>query len=169
LGRKYNFTVNVIPPQKFCGVVVSSTRIRKTIAQNDLALAKHLLGRCYSVCGEVIKGQNIGRSIGFPTANIDAGNQMLPPPGIYAIRAKLPEKMFDGILNMGVRPTFGDNRFQIEAYLFDFDSSIYGRIIEIFFIERIRDEIAFPSIEQLTNQIERDIEKAMRILASEVD
>ncbi|MFQ6044179.1 MAG: riboflavin biosynthesis protein RibF, partial [Candidatus Poribacteria bacterium] len=169
LGRRYNFIVKVIAPQKFCGVVVSSTRIRKAIAQNDLKLAKQLLGRRYSICGEVIKGRSIGRRIGFPTANIDTGDQMLPPNGIYAIRARLQGEMFDGVLSMGVRPTFDDNQFQVEAYLLDFDGSIYGQTIEIFFIEKLRDEIAFPSVEELTNQIGRDIETATRILASEVD
>jgi len=164
LGRQYNFAVKVIAPQKFCGVVVSSTRIRNAIAQNELKLAEQLLGRRYSIYGEVIKGKGIGREIGFPTANIDAGNQMLPPSGIYAIRAKLNEKMFGGVLNMGVRPTFGDNQFQIEAYLFDFDGSIYGYTIEIFFIEKIRDEIAFSCVEELISQIKRDVEKARKIL-----
>jgi len=168
LGRKYNFAVKVIAPQKFCGVVVSSTRIRNAIAQNDLNLAKQLLGRRYSIYGEVIKGKGIGKEIGFPTANIDAGNQMLPPSGIYAIRAKLNDKMFDGVLSMGVRPTFGDNQFQIEAHLFDFDGSIYGQMIEIFFIEKIRDEKAFSSVEELINQIKRDIEEAREILEAEI-
>jgi riboflavin kinase/FMN adenylyltransferase len=167
LGWEHNFTVKVIVPQKFCGVAVSSTRIRKAIAQNRLKLAKNLLGRRYSIRGKVIKGKGIGREIGFPTANIDSGHQMLPPTGIYAIRAKLNDKMFDGVLSMGVRPTFEDNQFQIEAYLFDFDGSIYGRTIEIFFIEKIRDEIAFSSVEELINQIKRDVEKAMEILMSE--
>ena len=169
LGRRYNFIVKVIAPQKFCGVVVSSTRIRKAIAQNDLKLAKQLLGRQYSILGQVVKGKGIGKQIGFPTANIDAGNQMLPPPGVYAIRAKLKDKMFDGVLNMGVRPTFGDNQFQIEAHLFDFDGSTYGHTMEIFFIEKIRDEKAFSSIEELINQIKRDVEEAVKILTSNTD
>jgi riboflavin kinase/FMN adenylyltransferase len=99
---------------------------------------------------------------------------MLPPPGVYAIRAKLTDKMFDGVLNMGVRPTFGDNQFQVEAHLFDFDSSrsrqtsvTYGHTMEIFFIERIRDEIAFSSVEELINQIKRDIEEARKILEAD--
>ena len=167
LGWKYNFTVTVIAPQRFCGIVVSSTRIRKAIAQNDLELAKQLLGWRYSIRGEVIKGQGFGRKIGFPTANIDSGNQLLPPNGIYAIRAKLKDSFFDGVLSMGVRPTFDENQFQIEAYLFDFDGSIYGQTIEIFFIQKIRDEIAFSSVEELINQIKRDVEETMKILASE--
>ncbi|MBC8232408.1 bifunctional riboflavin kinase/FAD synthetase [bacterium] len=169
LGWEHNFTVRVIIPQKFCGVVVSSTRIRKAIAQNDLELARHLLGGRYSIRGEVIKGQGIGKEIGFPTANIDAGNQMLPPPGIYVIRAKLNNKMFGGVLNMGVRPTFGDNQFQIEAHLLGFDAPAYGHTVEIFFIEKIRDEKVFSRVEELIDQINSDIEKAMKILAFEID
>jgi riboflavin kinase/FMN adenylyltransferase len=167
LGRKYNFAVKVIAPQKFCGVVVSSTRIRNAIAQNDLKLVKQLLGRRYSIYGEVIKGKGIGREIGFPTANINAGVQMLPPPGVYAIRAKLKDKMFDGVLNMGVRPTFGDNQFQIEAHLLGLDAPAYGHTMEIFFIERIRDEIAFSSVAELINQIKRDVERAKEILEAD--
>ena len=168
LGWEHNFTVKVIVPQKFCGVVVSSTRIRKAIAQNDLELARRLLGRRYSIRGEVIKGQSIGKEIGFPTANIDAGNQMLPPPGIYVIRAKLNNKMFGGVLNMGVRPTFGDNQFQIEAHLLGFDAPAYGHTVEIFFIEKIREEKVFSRVEELIDQIKRDVERAMKILAFEI-
>ena len=169
LGWEHNFTVKVIVPQKFCGVVVSSTRIRKAIAQNDLELARRLLGRRYSIRGEVIKGQSIGKEIGFPTANIDAGNQMLPPPGIYVIRAKLNNKMFGGVLNMGVRPTFGDNQFQIEAHLLGFDAPAYGHTVEIFFIEKIREEKVFSRVEELIDQIKRDVERAMKILAFEIN
>jgi riboflavin kinase/FMN adenylyltransferase len=169
LGRKYNFAVKVITPQKFCGVVVSSTRIRNAIAQNDLKLAKQLLGRRYSIYGEVIRGKGIGKEIGFPTANINSGDQMLPSPGVYAIRAKLKNEMFGGVLNMGVRPTFGDNQFQIEAHLLGFDAPAYGHTMEIFFIERIRDEIAFSSVTELINQIKRDIEKAIKILSVETN
>lgn len=165
LGDKYHFTVKIINPQKVGNIVVNSTRIRKAIAQDDFHLARQLLGRIYSISGRVIQGQGIGRQIGYPTANINAGNQMLPSDGIYAIRAIVNNQMFDGVLSMGIRPTFKDNLFQIEAHLFNFIDCIYGQTIEILFIEKIRDEQAFSSIAELRVQIECDIAKAKEILA----
>jgi len=169
LGCKNNFDVKIVAPQRIGDITVSSTRIRQAISKSNLLLAKRLLGRWYSISGKVIKGKGIGRKIGYPTANIDIEDQMLPPFGIYAIRAKLDKKMFDGVLSMGIRPTIGDGIFQIEAHLFGLNDYIYGRRVEVIFIKKIRDEIAFSSLEQLCAHIERDIVKAKEILAFETD
>jgi len=169
LGVKYNFDVEIVEPQKIGDIIVSSTRIRQAIARSNLLLAKQMLGRWYSISGRVVEGEKIGRKIGYPTANIDIEDQMLPPFGIYAIRAKLAKQMFDGILSMGIRPTIGDGIFQIEAHLFGLNDDIYGCGLEIMFIKKIRDEVAFPNFAELGDQIERDIVKAKEILAFEPD
>jgi len=169
LGCKNNFDVKIVEPQRIGDITVSSTRIRQAIAKSNLLLTKQLLGRWYSISGKVIKGKGIGRKIGYPTANIDTEDQMLPPFGIYAIRAKLDKQMFDGVLSMGIRPTIGDGIFQIEAHLFGLNDYIYESRLEVIFIRKIRDEIAFSSLAQLCAQIEHDIVKAKEILAFEPD
>ena len=164
LGDRYQFDVMIVGPVRVHGKPVHSTRVREAIAANRLDLASELLGRRYSIMGEVIKGEGRGRQIGFPTANIDTGNQMLPPSGVYAVRVKVEGRMFDGVLNMGHRPTFNGQKFQIESYLFDFEQMIYGKEIEIFFIEKIRAERKFPNLEMLMDQIKQDVATAKVIL-----
>ncbi len=164
LGDRYQFNVMTVGPVQLHGMPVHSTRIREAIAGGNLNLVSELLGRRYSIIGEVIPGAGRGRQIGFPTANIDPRNQMLPPSGVYAIRAKLAGHIFSGIMNMGNRPTFDGVDFQIETHLFDFEEMIYGKSIEIFFIEKIRDEQKFPNPEILVNQIKQDIATAKTLL-----
>lgn len=166
LGNRHQFGVTIVGPVQLRGKPVHSTRVREAIAASHLDLTVELLGRRYSIMGEVVKGQGRGRQIGFPTANIDAGNQMLPPSGVYAIQVKLERCLFDGILNMGTRPTFDEEKFQIESHLFDFERMIYGKKIEIFFIEKIRDEQRFPNPEMLVAQIKQDVAAAKAILNS---
>ena len=164
LGGQYQFDVMIVGPVQIHGEPVHSTRVREAIASSNLDLASELLGRRYSIMGEVVKGKGRGRQIGFPTANIDAGNQMLPPSGVYAVQVKLEGCMFDGVLNMGTRPTFDGEKFQIETHLFDFEKVIYGKKIEISFIEKIRAEQRFPSPEMLVNRIKQDVTIAKTIL-----
>ena len=164
LGDRYQFGVTIVGPVQFRGEPVHSTRVREAIAESDLDLVSEFLGRRYSIMGEVVKGEGRGRQIGFPTANIDTGNQMLPPSGVYAVRVKLEGRMFDGALNMGIRPTFDGGKFQIETHLFEFEKMVYGKKIEIFFIEKIRDERRFPNPEMLVNQIKQDVAAAKAIL-----
>lgn len=164
LGNQNRFGVTIVGPVQLHGKPVHSTRVREAIAASHLDLASELLGRRYSIMGEVVKGQGRGRQIGFPTANIDAGNQMLPPSGVYAIQVKLERCMFEGVLNMGTRPTFDGEKFQIESHLFDFERMVYGKKIEIFFIEKIRDEQRFPNPEMLVAQIKQDVAAAKAIL-----
>ena len=164
LGDKYRFDVMIVGPVQFHGKPVHSTRVREAIANSNLDLASELLGRRYSITGEVVKGEGRGRQIGFPTANIDAGNQMVPPSGVYAVQVKLEGCMFAGVLNMGTRPTFNGEKFQIETHLFDFEKIIYGKKIEISFIEKIRAERRFPNPEMLVNQIRQDVTMAKAIL-----
>ncbi len=164
LGSQYEFGVEVVGPTELHGLPVHSTRIRAAIATGELDLAAQLLGRRYSILGEVIIGAGRGRELGFPTANINAGDKMLPPNGVYAIQAKLGKRMFDGVLNMGMRPTFDGVKFQIESHLFGVEDMFYDKEIEIFFVEKIRDERTFPNQGALVHQIQQDIVTTQTIL-----
>ncbi len=165
IGQESGFGVTVVPPTQLNGLPVHSTRIRQAIGRGDLGLASQLLGRTYSLRGTIVPGDGRGRQIGFPTANIEPGAQLCPPNGVYAIRAKLVNRWLDGVLNIGIRPTFDGTKFQVESHLFDFDEDVYGETIEIFFVEKIRNERKFSDIQTLVQQIHRDIAIAHKILA----
>ena len=147
LSQEYPFDVSIVPPTEINGAPVHSTRIREALARGDLRSSSELLGRSYSLVGNVIRGDGRGRKIGFPTANIDFQNQVCPPNGVYAIRARLEERLLDGVLNIGIRPTFSGESVQVEGHFFDFDEIIYGESVEIFFVEKIRSERKFPNPE----------------------
>ena len=164
ISEDYPFDVTIVPPTEINGAPVHSTRIRQALARGDLHWSSQLLGRPYSLVGEVIQGDGRGRQLGFPTANIDTRNQICPPNGVYAIRAKLEGKWLDGVLNIGTRPTFNALNFQVESYFFDFNETIYGKSVEIFFVEKIRSERKFPNLQSLVQQIQRDIMDAVEIL-----
>jgi riboflavin kinase/FMN adenylyltransferase len=166
LSQKYPFDVSIVPPTEINGAPVHSTRIREALARGDLKWSSELLGRPYSLIGNVVHGDGRGREIGFPTANIETQNQVYPPNGVYAIRAKLEERWLDGVLNIGMRPTFNGVNIQVEGHFFNFNEVIYGKPVEIFFVEKIRNERKFPSPEFLIQQIQRDIATAREILAS---
>ena len=166
LGEKYGFAVDAVGPYRLDGDIVSSTRIRAAILRANLDLAGRLLGRPYSVSGLVVPGKGIGRKVGYATANLQLQNQVLPPLGVYAVQVDLDDNHFDGILNMGSQPTFGLNDFQVEVHLLDFDGDLYGKSVEVAFVEKIRDEKAFSGLEELANQIKKDEVVARRILSS---
>ena len=164
------FEVSVVPPTQINGSPVHSTRIRDSIARGDLGWSAQLLGRTYSIVGDVVPGDGRGKHLGFPTANIETDNQVCPPNGVYAIRARLMPACegaltLAGVLNIGTRPTFAGATFQIEAHFFDFDETIYGSSVEIFFVDKIRSERKFPGPDALVQQIQRDIAAASEILA----
>ncbi len=168
LGTQYNFDVTIMPPTLVEGMPVHSTRVRDAVVQGKLKLVAELLGRPHSIIGKIVQGDGRGRQIGYPTANIHAENQIHPPNGVYAIQAKLKDGLYGGILNMGMRPTVGGEKFQIEAHLFNFNENVYDREIEVFFIKNIRDERKFPDVESLVKQINQDVEFAHGILDTEV-
>ena len=170
LGEHRPFEVSVVPPTQINGSPVHSTRIRDAIARGDLGWSAQLLGRTYSIVGDVVHGDGRGKHLGFPTANIKTDNQVCPPNGVYAIRARLTPACegglpVDGVLNIGTRPTFEGATFQVEAHFFDFDETIYGKSVEIFFVDKIRSERKFPGVDALVQQIQRDIAAATEILA----
>jgi riboflavin kinase/FMN adenylyltransferase len=147
---------------------ISSTRIRKAVLEGNLKEASKMLGRPFSILEKVISGKKLGRKLGFPTANFRIHDGALPPYGIYAVQAEYNNTTYNGVLNIGFRPTLEDtNPANLELNIFDFNQDVYGKDIEIFFIEKIRDEQKFNNLEELKEQIAKDIEVAKNILKNQ--
>jgi riboflavin kinase/FMN adenylyltransferase len=163
-GEKLGFQVEVINAFKVGDTVISSTLTRNMILEGSVKKAAAFLGRPYSLSGTVIKGHHRGRSLGFPTANIKPDKVLVPGRGIYAVRVHLEGKTYQGVLNIGFNPTFSDEALSVEVYILDFDGDLYGKCLEILFVDRIRDEIKFDRPAKLIEQIKRDVEKARVIL-----
>ena len=143
---------------------VSSTRIRQALISNNFKTANAMLDWHYSYSGKVVYGSQLGREIGVPTANIWIPKQKLPISGVYAVKCMVNNAIYLGIANMGIRPTVGGKRPVLETHIFDFEKDIYGRRITVQFIEKIREEVKFDSIDLLKSQIKKDIEEAKKIL-----
>lgn len=160
-GEKYGF--EVVSTQSFCiqQQRVSSTMIREALAADELASAAHLLGRDYSICGRVSHGRKLGRTIGFPTANVPLKRQVSPVQGVYVVQAKLLDgRCFKGVANIGNRPTVQGIRQQLEVHLFDFQGNLYGKQLEVVLLAKLRNEQKFDSFELLKQQIQIDAEQA---------
>lgn len=157
--------VDWIPGPHNGGSRISSTKIRQLIMDGDMVRAQKLLGRHYQVRGEVAHGRNRGgRLLGFPTANITLQDELCPQTGVYAVTVELDGIAHNGVGNIGYSPTFDDHVFTIEVHLLDFSDDIYGRKIRVNFIERLRGEIRFSSLDELSEQIRNDIVRARDIL-----
>ena len=143
---------------------MSSTMIRKAISEGNFILAKKLLGRAYAFSGKVVYGNQLGRKIGVPTANIWVPNQKLPISGVYAVKCFVGNQCHGGIANMGIRPTVGGDRPILEVHIFNFQKDIYGQRITVQFQEKIREEKKFEDIDKLKSQIFTDIKTAKTIL-----
>ena len=160
LGEKYGFAVTVVEPIALGGAVVSSTRIRQALREGDLDTAQALLGRPYSVTGTIVRGEQRGRALGFPTINVASPpDKLLPHDGIYATWVILGETRYRAASSLGVRPTFGGGPRKLESYILDFSEEVYGQQATVAFVERLRDEIRFDSAEDLAKQIARDVEQ----------
>jgi riboflavin kinase/FMN adenylyltransferase len=160
LGERYGYAVTVVEPIEMGGRRVSSTRIRQVLREGDLAIAQALLGRPYSVTGTIVKGEQRGRSLGFPTINVASPpDKLLPHDGIYATWVVLGKQRYRAASSLGVRPTFGGGPRKLEAYILDFDQEVYGQEATIAFVERLRDEIRFDSAEDLAKQIAKDVKQ----------
>jgi riboflavin kinase / FMN adenylyltransferase len=162
LGQGFGYTLEVMPPVQADGEVVSSSRIRGLLAAGDVVPAARLLNRPYRISGRVITGDNRGRAIGIPTANLEVwAERALPNAGVYVCRAFVEGRPWQAVTNVGVRPTFETSPVppRVEAHLLDFDVPIYGQEIELDFLARLRDEQRFPDIQALVAQIRRDIEE----------
>ncbi len=167
IARGFGVKVHIVKSVKKDGAVVSSSLIRHLITEGRITAARRLLGRRVSVYGTVIGGAGIARKLGYPTANINPHHEVVPPSGVYAVKALLGGKQFKGVLNIGTRPTFYGSRDKepaIEAHLFDFHDAIYGKDIEILFIKKMRDEKKFKDERSLMAQIKRDARRARRIV-----
>ena len=169
LGKKYEFDVEEISAQYIDDIPVSSTKIRNALMDGDVKLANRMLGYEYSISGIVVEGNKIGRKIGFPTANIEIEDKykLIAAGGVYACKVEVNGKLFNGMGNIGTRPTIGKHDFTTEVHILDFDMDIYGDEITIFFVERIRDEKKFESLEELTKQLVKDREAVYELLKSE--
>ena len=164
LGQEFGFKVYIIPAYKKRGFIVSSSKIREYIQNGKMKEAARFLGRPYTISGKVIKGRNIGKHLGFPTANIEIHNELIPKDGIYAVRVILGNKIYKGAVNVGFAPTFHTNKRAVEAHIINFKQNIYGKKLKIEFIQRLRGEKTFKSTEGLAIQIKRDVEKVKKIL-----
>jgi len=169
LGAARGFTVDVVPAIRVDGREVSSTLIRRALAGGDLATAARHLGRWYAMTGDVVQGEGRGRTLGFPTINIEVPDRrkLLPPDGVYAVRVEWGAGQSGAMMHMGPRPTFGDRRTSIEAHLFDPTApDLYGRHVKVSWVGRLRDVQAFPSRDALQAQLSLDREAALTVLAS---
>jgi riboflavin kinase/FMN adenylyltransferase len=165
MGRALGFDVEAIDAVQVDGIVVSSTSVRHTLLEGDVRRAMKLLGRPYNLGGTVVKGYRRGSEIGIPTANIASEKELIPALGVYAVIAELDGGSHPGVLNIGYSPTFGDNQLTVEVHLLDFPrEELYGKPLNVLFIDRIRDEMKFESPKELVKQIERDIERAKELL-----
>lgn len=170
MGPRLGFAVTIIPEVTVEGEDVNSSRIRALLEQGDVGAAGRLLGRHYTIRGRVVEGDRRGRTLGFPTANLETENEILPRSGVYAARLRSlddPVGSLDAVANLGHRPTFESQpRLVIEAHLLDFEGDLYGKYLELGFVSRIRDEMRFPGPDALKAQIERDVEEARARLGS---
>ena len=167
LGQALNFSVTVIPPVMINDEVISSTAIRKALANGDMRRVHNLVGRSFSLHGHVITGAGRGMELGFPTANLDIDSeQALPVNGVYATWAYIGGKAYPSMTNIGKRPTFGGSQPTVEVYVLDYHSDLYGHELTIDIVERLRDEKKFDTVEELKKQIASDVKQGRAILNS---
>lgn len=162
MGEIFHFKVHIVDNITIKNIPVRSTTVRRLISLGKVSLAHKLLGRPYCLTGKVLRGKQ--RRIGFPTANLSPGKNLIPKTGVYAIRAATPYGQFNGIVNVGFNPTFDNEKLSIEAHIFDFNDNLYGKEISVFFIKRVRGEKKFHEVPALVRQIEKDIAFAKKVL-----
>ena len=168
MAHKFNFGIDQLDVLSIDSTHISSTQIRNALQKGDITTANRFLGYSFQLHGQVVQGNQIGRKLKFPTANIVASDhyKIVPAEGVYAVRADVEGKIYDGMLNIGTRPTVNINadHRSIEAHLFDFDNDIYGKYLTLFFEQRIRAEKKFSGLEALQKQLEQDKQTALSIL-----
>jgi riboflavin kinase/FMN adenylyltransferase len=160
LAGRLGFVAHVVAPATADGLIVSSSGIRAMLERGDVAAAARALGRPYAIAGSVIRGAGRGRGLGFPTANLEPDRPLLVARGVYRGVVWRDATAHPAVVNVGVRPTFGETALFVEAHLLDFTGDLYGDQVRLEFIERLRDEMRFPSVEALRVQVARDIETA---------
>ena len=170
-GKHCGIDIRTVKAVRKRGRVVSSTWLRRLISAGDIEKAEKLLRRPVSVLGTVVGGDRRGKTFGIPTANIDPHQEVIPPPGVYAVKVDVDGQLFDGVLNIGFRPTFYGRKLkrreepQIEVHIIGFERDLYGQSVEIFFIKKLRREKRFRSAEALRQQINKDAGRAKKVLA----
>lgn len=170
LGQEMGFSVEIVPPVVLDGVVVSSTAIREALARGDMKWVGELEGRPFSLISQVVSGAERGRTLGFPTANLDTKpEQALPKDGVYVTIAHINREPIPSVTNIGTRPTFGGGKRIVEVYLIGYQGQLYGQKLRIDFIDRLRDEKRFESAEELKAQIRADVEQTRLILAKKIE
>lgn len=163
-GQRFGFEVEELAPIKTAGEVYSSTRIRELLLAGEVEAAATLLGRHFTLEGEVVHGAGRGRQLGFPTANIETEKEILPREGVYAVKVKRGEHLLDGVANVGRNPTFGANELSVEVHLFDLDEPLYGETLRLYFMHRLREERTFSSVVALREAIAQDAAQARELL-----
>lgn len=164
LGAQFGFRAEKIDPIRYKDFVVSSTRIRRLVSEGRVDEAGALLGHHYAIDGTVVEGARRGREIGFPTANLSTGNDLIPPHGVYATVLTLDGEVMPSVTNVGQRPTFGDQlAMTIETHVIGKSLDLYGRQVRLAFVQRLRDERRFPDLEALVEQISADVRRATRL------
>jgi len=164
LGLKHDFVAHVLPPLQVDGQTVSSSAIREALREGDVVAARAFLGHPYAIKGPVLRGAGRGRQLGFPTANLRPDRPLILAPGVYVCRATWDDAAAWGVVNVGYRPTFGENQYWVEAYLIEFTGDLYDRTLAVEFLERIRPEMKFPSVEALKRQVLADIDTGRRMV-----
>ncbi|MGB2814233.1 MAG: bifunctional riboflavin kinase/FAD synthetase [Dehalococcoidales bacterium] len=166
LGRELGFGVIVVPPVVIDGEIVSSTAIRQALSGGDVHRVRRLAGRNFSLRSHVVAGAGRGVEMGFPTANLNIGPEhALPADGVYATRAGIGGEIFPSMTNIGTSPTFGDNRRAVEVYIVDYRGDLYGQELQLEFVERLREERRFGSVEELKKQVAEDVKRGVAILS----
>tara|TARA_Y100000782_G_scaffold110774_1_gene137712 strand:- start:1596 stop:2315 length:720 start_codon:yes stop_codon:yes gene_type:complete len=165
LGARYGFRAEKIEPVRYKDFVVSSTRIRRLVAEGSVDEAGALLGHHYAIDGVVVRGEGRGREIGVPTANIRFDNELLPLDGVYATLVTLDGVVYPGVTNVGFRPTFGEGRRVLETHIFDLTRDLYDVPLRLSFVRRLRDEMEFDGVESLRSQIEADCRQARELFS----
>lgn len=164
IAGRYGIAVHGIEPLSIEGIVVSSTKIREFVKAGQIKEANLLLGRDFFIEGSVVHGSHRGRRLGFPTANIAPAQNLIPPTGVYVCWAEIHNQIYPAVTNIGHRMTFEQNSQRwIESHIIDFQGDIYGQTMKLYFVERLRDEMLFPSSEALCLQIEKDIQRAIQM------
>jgi riboflavin kinase/FMN adenylyltransferase len=167
MAPSHGFTVHVVPPVRVSGERASSSAVRSALAVGELAGAQVLLGRRYAMRGRVVRGQQLGRELGYPTANMRLRRIRIPLGGIFAVRVHgIGDDALPGVASLGTRPTVGGAEPLLETHVFDFKGDLYGRELEIEFVARIRDELRFDDLDALVAQMHRDAREARDILAA---
>jgi len=166
MSKEFDFAVHVLNAVQLCDTAISSTALRNLLREGNVRKVQELSGRPFQVRGKIIEGRKIGGPLlGYPTANLDISEMgIIPAKGVYAVEALLRNKTLPGVCNVGINPTFGLEKVSVEVHIFDFDQNIYGETLYVNFIERIREERRFTSVEELARQIGKDAHKARLIL-----